>query len=37
MIRVGGSLLCVYPSAGAIPMHLANDDIHPYRSAGVLA
>jgi hypothetical protein len=29
--------LCVYPSAGAMPMHLANDYIHPYRSTGALA
>jgi hypothetical protein len=29
--------LSVYPSAGAMQMHLAIDYIHPYRSAGALA
>ena len=27
----------VYPSAGAMQMHLASDYIHPYRSASALA
>jgi hypothetical protein len=33
-MMLGGSSLCVYPSAGAMPMHLASDYIHPYKSAG---
>jgi hypothetical protein len=30
----GLSSLSVYPSAGATPMHLASDYIHPYKDAG---
>jgi hypothetical protein len=37
MIRVGGSLFCVYPTAGAMPLHLASDHIHQYRRAGAVA
>jgi hypothetical protein len=30
---VGGTLLWMYPSARATPMHLASDYIHPYKDA----
>ena len=32
----GLSSLCVYPSAGTMPMHPANDYTHPYKDAGHL-
>ena len=31
---LGEALHCVYASAGATPMHLASDYIHPYKDAG---
>jgi hypothetical protein len=31
---LGEVLLCVYPCAGSISMHLASDYIHPYKDAG---
>jgi hypothetical protein len=31
---LGEVLLCVYPCAGSISMHLASDYIHPYKDVG---